>query len=556
MNVRCSPALPWLWVAALGASACTGQIADPLVPAEAPPNVPSTLEGCVEVPEAAGTALLPRLTRDEVLRSVRDLLEIDPAQLAEAAAALPAETRAPATTSSRGQTTSFAHVTAFSDLAEAAAEAADLAPFVSCASLDESCARPFVESLGERLFRRPLRAPETIGFLPIFEVVRGEGEGFDVAARLVLRAMLQSPQFLYHLEDRRSGPRVDAGALASRIAYLVWGSAPDAALREAARAGALEGAAGIEAEVRRLAEDPRAVEASLTFVEDWVSLERLEQAARDVPDAAKVAMRAETEAFVRAVLWGDEEVAPGGLVDLLTADWTYLGPELVATYDLDVDLRPGELRRVDLSAVPERRGLLTQPAVLAAHANGNRPSIVSRGLFVLRALTCRDLPDPPVGVDTTTTMLPETASERARSEERLDPGTGECGLCHRAFDPLAYAFEPFDGTGRYRSQDVHGNPTREDGWIPAVTGEVLAPYEGIDGLARGLAELPAVHACLAEKPLVFALRRAFGEGAVDRCLVREVEDAARQAGGTYVDLLVAIATHPSFARLAPEGEGS
>ena len=461
---------------------------------------------------------------------------------------LPADTRAPARTSSRAQTTTFDHVLGFAALGEAAAEAVDLAPFTACVDMTLDCARPFVAALGERLFRRPLRAVEVEGFLPLFDVVATEGEGFDVAARLVVRAMVQSPQFLYHLEDWSAGERVSPRELASRISYLVWASGPDQALRDAADAGALDTPAGIEAEVRRLAEDPRALTASLAFVEDWIALERLEQAVRGLDDATKAAMRAETEAFTRDVLWGD---ARGGLLDLITADWTYLAPELAEVYGLEA---PDAMTPVDLSGVPERRGLLTQPAVLASHANGNRPSVVSRGLFLLRALTCRDIPDPPAGVDTTTTSLPETASERARSEERLDPGTGECGLCHRAFDPLAYAFEPFDGTGRYQTVDAHGNATREDGWIPSEDGEVLRGYDDVDELIDGLAELPAVHRCLAEKPLVYALRRGLGEGASDRCLVLQVEDAARRGGGTYVDLLVAIATHPTFLRLAPEGE--
>ena len=136
-------------------------------------------------------------------------------------------------------------------LAEAAAEAADLGPFITCRAFRPDCTRSFVEVLGARLFRRPLRDPEVQGFLPVFDLVASEGADFDVAARLVLRAMLQSPQFLYHLEDRSAGDRVSPRELASRLAYLVWASTPDEALRAAADDGELATAAGLEAAVRR-----------------------------------------------------------------------------------------------------------------------------------------------------------------------------------------------------------------------------------------------------------------------------------------------------------------
>jgi len=68
-----------------------------------------------------------------------------------------------------------------------------------------------------------------------------------------------------------------------------------------------------------------------------------------------------------------------------------------------------------------------------------------------------------------------------------------------------------------------------------------------------LIQAPFVRRCLTEKPLGFALRRALGSGAPDDCAVRAIAEDAEAKGGSYVDLLVAMATHRYFTHIAPGG---
>ena len=62
------------------------------------------------------------------------------------------------------------------------------------------------------------------------------------AVSLILEAMLQSPRFLYRIEqqsgDGSSWP-VEAYELASRMSYIVWGGPPDRELMRAADANEL-----------------------------------------------------------------------------------------------------------------------------------------------------------------------------------------------------------------------------------------------------------------------------------------------------------------------------
>ncbi|MEM9195530.1 MAG: DUF1592 domain-containing protein [Myxococcota bacterium] len=532
---------------------CTGSVSDlnptgEPAPVERPPVDPGEPLQCEGVTADPGETVVSRLTRTEYLRTVNSLFGVD---VEGAANRLPFEIRAPSSTTATAQTVDFMHVRAYDEVGQAVAAAlGDFAgDYTSCTDMTEACQREFINNLASHAFRRPARPEEVDRFLPIFAVVDSEGDGFDVAAPMVLRAVLQSPQFLYHLEDQRGTDvqAVDPYALANRIAYLVWHAPPDARLLEAAANDALGTPEAIEAQVRRMVGDARTRSASLTFVDDWVDLSRLEQAVSGVDDALKVQMRQEVEGFVEHVLWEEN----GGLIDLLGSDQTFATPDLAEIYG--IESAGSGLQRYDLSAIPERRGLLTQPGILASHANGNRPAIVSRGVFVLRAVTCRDIPNPPATVDTNLTELPETASERDKSGERL--ARPICGNCHQTFDPLAYALDPFDGEGRFRDEDDNGNPTQTDGWVPAEFGEfpegdprgIRVDYDDLDGLVEALVAAPYVSECMAEKPLIFAMRRPLDRRVLpDACAIQQVEESTRAAGGSYEDLLVAIATHPMF----------
>lgn len=502
---------------------------------------------CTGLEADPGETIVSRLTRWEYINTIRDLFGVDVADLTEP---LPHEVRAPLSTTSIAQSVDIKHAEVYSNVAQrVAGELGNFAgQYTSCTDFGESCQREFIENLGELIFRRPVRDDEVTRYLAIFDVVQEEGDGFDTAAGLVLQSLLQSPQFLYHLEDQRGTGLLTLGdyAIASRLSYLIWQSTPDEALYEAAASGALQDEAQIEEQVIRMVQDPRARVAAQVFVEDWVDLSRLERAVSGIDEGLKAQMRGEAERLVEAVFWEDS----GGLVDLLTAEKTYATPDLAELYGIPA--QGDDFQPYDLSGVPERRGLLTQAAILATTANGNRPTIVSRGLFVLRTILCRDVPDPPAGVDTNESSLPEDASERDKSAERMERGT--CGPCHGAFDPLAYGFDRYDGTGRHRLMDDYGHSLAADGWIPPEPGQPATEprgqrhdYEDVDQLLDLLASLPFVQSCLAEKPLMFSLRRELDGGAQDdACLVQTIRQKAEMRGGSYVDLLTAIATHPMF----------
>ena len=88
--------------------------------------------------------------------------------------------------------------------------------------------------------------------------------GFSTAIRLLVKAILQSPDFLYRVELGMPSPG-DAGAvplgqyeMASRLSYLLWNSMPDDELFAAADAGERRRPEQLAAQARRMLEDDRA----------------------------------------------------------------------------------------------------------------------------------------------------------------------------------------------------------------------------------------------------------------------------------------------------------
>ena len=94
-------------------------------------------------------------------------------------------------------------------------------------------ARTILEDFLPRAFRRPVQESDVAVYLALFNSARKQGDSFDDSILYTLRAVLVSPQFLFRTEPPNPGPEprlLDDYALASRLSYFLWGSAPDGLL--------------------------------------------------------------------------------------------------------------------------------------------------------------------------------------------------------------------------------------------------------------------------------------------------------------------------------------
>ena len=69
--------------------------------------------------------------------------------------------------------------------------------------------------------------------------------------------------------------RLDHYQNASQLSYFLWGSMPDATLFDAAKAGKLGTQAELEAQARRMLDDPKARDTVSEFVEQWLGLDQV-----------------------------------------------------------------------------------------------------------------------------------------------------------------------------------------------------------------------------------------------------------------------------------------
>lgn len=514
----------------------------------------------LELPVRNGLA--GRLTPQQYRNVVGDVLgvELDDAQLSLAGAVIPQEQ--PSTglfrNGAEGQAAGDAYALAFARAASEVARRVDIATLLgSACSLDAACARAFVEAVGMRLFKRPLSERERDAFTALHGAVAAEGLDFEHAARSVIEAMLQSPAFVFRLERELDGSvgqkrYLDGFELASRLAFFVWDSAPDAKLLELASSNALNGTVEalpvLREQTARLLEDPRARRMTREFVRGFASPERA--VFLGVTPELRTALFESMVASVDAHLW--EEQQP--IRELFTTTRLSFDPTVATLLGLTPE---GEGQRIyDVSALPERVGWLSHPAFIAGLGDVEVGEIVHRGIALMTKLLCRQpVQVPEEIVATTEAFAVEFAqlNERQRSEERR--GMSTCWACHSQFEPLAYGFERFDAAGRYiGSVNARGEALPIDGWLTddlTIEEPARPRYDDVRELMQLLADSKTVQTCMAEHFIALATGRA--SSPVARDFAEQVNDARADARDTLAQTVQLIVASELFRALSSSG---
>src|SRR5262249_53309815 len=140
----------------------------------------------------------------------------------------------------------------------------------------------------------------------------------------------------------------------------------------------------LEAQTRRMLNDPRSGELVRNFTGQWLQLRNLPSAAPvtqlfpDFDDNLRQAFRTETEMFFESIVREDRS-----LVDLLNADYTFVNERLAKHYGIP-NIYGSQFRKVTLGqGFESRRGLLGQGSVLLVTSIADRTSPVQRGKWVL-----------------------------------------------------------------------------------------------------------------------------------------------------------------------------
>jgi hypothetical protein len=407
---------------------------------------------------------------------------------------------------------------------------------------DTSCAASFVTDFGLRAFRRPLSDQEVGRFVELVEAGAAASD-FTLGVQLAVMSFLQSPYFLYRPEfgagpvvDER-GKQLESYEAASRLSYLLWASMPDEELFARAADGSLSDPATVEAQARRMLDEPKAARSVELFFREWLKLDKLNRVLK-LPEAGwDDPFRAEV--VESAVRFAYREVfEKGGSVDELLTSTRY--PATGATAALFGETLTEEGWGLVDANPNERAGILTHPAFLGAHGYGEYGSPVLRGVYVMDRILCAP-PEPPPGNVTIT--LPEAPSDQAEPRTNREAYTqttagAECQTCHIAINGFGFAFENYDTLGQYRQED--------SGFAIDATGAVGEfEFDGAVQLSAALATSDRYRDCVVQKWATYA----FGGSPLaeePRFLV-DLRTELESNDGSMHELLVALAVHERYS---------
>lgn len=412
--------------------------------------------------------------------------------------------------------------------------------------LDErAAAQRIANDLARRAFRRPVSTAELDVLLRAFDLGKKHGRDFRESVRLVVKAVLVSPQFLFITpvlgdELKRGVVTLDDHQLASRLSYFLWATMPDGELLALADQGRLRDPTVLAAQTRRLLSDPRSRALFDGFGAQWLGIDKLAGKTFDpekfpeMTPALRQAMYDEARLLFDSIVREDRSVRT-----FVEADYTFANAKLGALfYDLKID---GDgMQRVTLKNA-NRGGILTMPGVLATTSFPNRTSPVNRGVWVLEHVLGEHVPPAPANVPALEKQDEKqvaTLTLRQRTElHRTDP---TCNNCHKILDPIGFGLENFDAIGRWRERDESGGAIDASGELPGEQ-RFSTPQELKKIIAARLDDL-----ChnLTGRMLAYALCRqleGYDEIVVDGLVTNIAKDGYRMQ-----NLVVAVVTSYPF----------
>jgi hypothetical protein len=496
--------------------ALTGCVAEVALPDGWGPRSSSSPSQAIPVPPMA-PAPLPRAARllsgAEYRRSVKDLLGVEVSEaIAHQHLALGYDTGANGSL----QESVLAVLMQEAERTAAVAVNETLPQRFTClqASPTSGCLGEVLSSLAARAWRRAVSQSE-IDTLTSFATAADVASDLRAGLALAVARLILSPMFLYRSElgqMRDDGMySLTASEQATLISYAVTGAGPDDALWSV-----VHGADGVldddtvRREAVRLVRSARGQARVSALMKQWVQATALDDMVARPEDFQKLAsvdvaraLNDGFDAFVTAVAFGDE----GTLSALLTTRQAHVNrhtASLVGVSGIEGDA----LVAVSLPA-SERRGLLTQPGVLAAHgASGDvdkdRP--VLRGFMMKTRLLCESL-GAPSGISTTdaanaAASIPGFAemTTREQYEAMMEQGPS-CTACHAQFMPLGFSLGHYDALGQYRLEQ-RGRPIDASARGVPILGEERDFDDGLE-LIDALAREPAVAACFAQHVAAF-----------------------------------------------------
>lgn len=408
-------------------------------------------------------------------------------------------------------------------------------------------------------FRGPVEA-ETIDRYAAFARLKlDRGLSFPEAMKKAAAAALSSPRFLYRVAA--TGHDDLPFALASRLSAFLWGSCPDEELLELAERGAILHPDVLDRTVTRMLADPRIERFLDTFPAQWMQLENALAATPDPGLARDFHLVPGTPASVQMILeplllFDTVFVEDRALAELIAPSSHYQSDFLRTWYQglsdpstaeadraahddlLRRQLRSREFHRVPCDD-PRFGGIVTNAAVASMTSGPKRTHPVARGVWIVDVI----FNDPPAPPPADVPPLAEDAADPSltiREHFAAHREHPSCAGCHTKLDPLGFALENYDITGRWRDRYTGGRDVDASGTLFR-----RHPFDGAVGFKGAiLAERERFARAFAAHLLRFGLGRELVPA--DRPVIDEIVRRTAPQGHAIKALVRAVVQSESF----------
>ncbi len=391
-------------------------------------------------------------------------------------------------------------------------------------------------------WRRPLTEAEKQNLRTFYDkAVTTEGD-HPKAIRALLTRILVSPAFLYRVEgtsETAAAKPLNPWELASRMSFFLWSSIPDGELRRAASTGELADPIRMRQQVKRMLADVKARRLATEFFGQWFGFYRFDEhkgvdTSRfpEFTQEVKESMYDEAVSFFEHIVRKDRPV-----MEVVTADYAFLNNALAKYYAIPKEIKSEQVELTSGAGAFHRGGVLRLGAILTATSAPLRTSPVKRGDWVLRRVLGTAVPPPPA--DAGSIPADDKLFGGLSVKERLEvhKRNATCANCHARIDPLGFALENYDSTGRWREKYPDGKP--------------VDAADNVEGLLKQLREKDEqFRRTLAVKLIGYGLGRTVL--ASDQPLIDQMVE---NPGTTFSEVVADLVASPQFRRKIAETTG-
>ncbi len=360
--------------------------------------------------------------------------------------------------------------------------------------LSESDSKQLITKLVERTHRgnRSRLEEYTESYHRLYQRHRQTSQDSGASLMHVFEMILISPEVLYRMEESKSQNTpypVTGLELATRLAFFLWASPPDAELLKRGRDGSLLKDEMLKAQIARMLNSPKRIALAENFAGQWLGFDELLANSEYLRDE-----RWNREAYDEVLFFIDELIRSNrSVLELVQSDWLYkratalqpknhgytkVDPSKMDRQHADIFARRQSKSRnrkvrYDPPILVERQGdreggIITSAAIMRVTASKTRTSPIRRGVWVLNTLIGKAMEAPE--------DVPSIEEAREALNIKQNPTVAEllkqhtskavCNACHKEIDPLGLGLENFAQFGDWRTQYPDKAPVVSSGVMP------------------------------------------------------------------------------------------